>query len=55
MASLVEQIEHLPRRQANQIVSAAKMLLEEKADALREEAEEMITAPDLPATEPKQD
>lgn len=53
-ASLVEHIEHLPRRQANQIVSAAKMLLEEKADALREEAEEMTTAPDLPSTEQSQ-
>lgn len=50
-ASLVEQIEHLPRRQANQIVSAAKMLVEEKADALREEAEEMTTVPDLLPTE----
>lgn len=30
------------------------MLLEEKADALREEAEEMTTAPDLPSTEQSQ-
>jgi len=27
------------------------MLLEEKADALREEAEEMTTAPELPITD----
>ncbi|KAL9966164.1 hypothetical protein ACROYT_G024201 [Oculina patagonica] len=49
--SLVTQIEHLSRRQAHQIVSAAKMLLEEKADALREEAEEMTTAPELHTAE----
>ncbi|XP_068670682.1 helicase POLQ-like isoform X1 [Montipora foliosa] len=43
--ALVSGIEHLSRRQANQIVSAAKMLLQEKADALREEAEEMTCLP----------
>lgn len=45
--SLVSQIEHLSRRQAQQIVSAAKMLLQEKADALKEEAEDLITAPEV--------
>ncbi|XP_073238132.1 helicase POLQ-like [Porites lutea] len=48
--SLMADIAHLSRRQANQIVSAAKMLLEEKADALREEAEEMTTVPEKPNT-----
>lgn len=45
LSELLSRIEHLSRRQANQIVSAAKMLLEEKADALREEAEELSSIP----------
>lgn len=46
---LVTTIDHLSRRQAKQIVSAAKMLLHEKAEALQEEAEELLRLPaDLP-------
>ncbi|EDO44748.1 predicted protein, partial [Nematostella vectensis] len=44
-AVLVQQIEHLPKKHAQQIVSAAKMLLNEKADALREEAEDLVNGP----------
>nr|XP_056711321.1 helicase POLQ-like [Euleptes europaea] len=47
--ALVETIEHLSRRQARQIVSSAKMLLAEKAEALQEEAEELLRIPtDIP-------
>ncbi|KAL6078258.1 hypothetical protein STEG23_006515 [Scotinomys teguina] len=46
---LVKSIDHLSRRQAKQIVSSAKMLLHEKAEALQEEAEELLRLPpDLP-------
>ncbi|XP_042113646.1 helicase POLQ-like isoform X3 [Peromyscus maniculatus bairdii] len=46
---LVRTIDHLSRRQAKQIVSSAKMLLHEKAEALQEEAEELLRLPpDLP-------
>ncbi|XP_041042060.1 helicase POLQ-like isoform X2 [Carcharodon carcharias] len=46
---LVKTIEHMSRRQANQIVSSAKMLLNEKAEALQEEVEELLRLPvDLP-------
>lgn len=46
---LVKTIDHLSRRQAKQIVSSAKMLLHEKAEALQEEAEELLRLPaDLP-------
>lgn len=46
---LVKTIDHLSRRQARQIVSSAKMLLHEKAEALQEEAEELLRLPaDLP-------
>uniref|UniRef100_A0ACB8E8Y6 Uncharacterized protein n=2 Tax=Sphaerodactylus townsendi TaxID=933632 RepID=A0ACB8E8Y6_9SAUR len=46
---LVKMIEHLSRRQARQIVSSAKMLLAEKAEALQEEAEELLRIPtDIP-------
>lgn len=34
-----------------EFLSPFQMLLEEKADALREEAEEMTTAPELATTE----
>lgn len=40
-SELVKQIDYLPRRIASQIVSAAKMMIYEKAEALEEEAEEM--------------
>ncbi|XP_028629505.1 helicase POLQ-like isoform X3 [Grammomys surdaster] len=46
---LLKTIDHLSRRQAKQIVSSAKMLLHEKAEALQEEAEELLRLPaDLP-------
>ncbi|KAM6261547.1 helicase POLQ-like isoform 2-T2 [Porphyrio hochstetteri] len=48
---LVKRIEHLSRRQAKQIVSSAKMLLSEKAEALQEEVEELFKVPaDIPRT-----
>ncbi|KAI1238597.1 Helicase POLQ-like, partial [Lamprotornis superbus] len=40
--TLVRMIEHLSRRQAKQIISSAKMLLSEKAEALQEEVEELL-------------
>ncbi|NXK53348.1 HELQ Helicase, partial [Chauna torquata] len=47
--TLVKIIEHLSRRQAKQIVSSAKMLLTEKAEALQEEVEELLKVPtDIP-------
>ncbi|XP_056216495.1 helicase POLQ-like isoform X8 [Falco biarmicus] len=49
--TLVRMIEHLSRRQARQIVSSAKMLLSEKAEALQEEVEELLKVPtDIPGT-----
>lgn len=39
---LVEKINHMPRKIAEQIVSAAKMILLEKAEALKEEADLLI-------------
>ncbi|XP_073397914.1 helicase POLQ-like isoform X2 [Dendrobates tinctorius] len=46
---MVKTIEHLSKRQANQIISSAKMLLNEKAEALQEEVEELLRLPtDLP-------
>ncbi|XP_050752002.1 helicase POLQ-like isoform X1 [Gymnogyps californianus] len=49
--TLVKMIEHLSRRQARQIVSSAKMLLSEKAEALQEEVEELLKVPtDIPGT-----
>ncbi|XP_078455497.1 helicase POLQ-like isoform X2 [Lampetra planeri] len=45
---LVQQIEFLPHRQAKQIVFSAKLLLTEKAEALREEADELLALPELP-------
>ena len=41
-SALVQRIEHLPRRIAQQIVAAAKVLVYEKADALREEADLLL-------------
>ncbi|NXE60688.1 HELQ Helicase, partial [Calcarius ornatus] len=47
--TLVKMIEHLSRRQAKQIISSAKMLLSEKAEALQEEVEELLKVPtDIP-------
>ncbi|XP_054846634.1 helicase POLQ-like isoform X2 [Eublepharis macularius] len=46
---LVKTVHRLSRRQARQIVSSAKMLLAEKAEALQEEAEELLRIPvDIP-------
>ncbi|XP_042524317.1 helicase POLQ-like isoform X2 [Dipodomys spectabilis] len=42
---LIKTIDHLSRRQAKQIVSSAKMLLHEKAEALQEEVEELLSLP----------
>ncbi|XP_065693607.2 helicase POLQ-like isoform X3 [Patagioenas fasciata] len=48
---LVKVIERLSRRQAKQIISSAKMLLSEKAEALQEEVEELLKVPtDIPGT-----
>ncbi|XP_014734478.1 PREDICTED: helicase POLQ-like isoform X2 [Sturnus vulgaris] len=48
---LVKMIEHLSRRQAKQIISSAKMLLSEKAEALQQEVEELLKVPaDIPGT-----
>ncbi|XP_015195310.1 helicase POLQ-like isoform X2 [Lepisosteus oculatus] len=47
---LIKAIENLSKRQANQIVASAKMLLTEKAEALQEEVDELLTLPhDLPS------
>ncbi|XP_066430448.1 helicase POLQ-like [Eleutherodactylus coqui] len=47
---MVNNIDHLSKRQANQIVCSAKMLVKEKAEALQEEVEELLRLPtDLPA------
>ncbi|XP_030873707.1 helicase POLQ-like isoform X2 [Leptonychotes weddellii] len=49
---LIRTIDHLSRRQAKQIVSSAKMLLHEKAEALQEEVEELLRLPpDFPSIE----
>ncbi|XP_074084685.1 helicase POLQ-like isoform X2 [Macrotis lagotis] len=46
---LIRTIKHLSRRQAKQIVSSAKMLLNEKAAALQEEVEDLLRPPpDIP-------
>ncbi|KAG7499012.1 helicase POLQ-like isoform X1 [Solea senegalensis] len=48
-AVLSKTIENLHKKQANQIVASAKMLLNEKAAALQEEVDELLTTPtDLP-------
>ncbi|XP_030625638.1 helicase POLQ-like [Chanos chanos] len=43
---LVNTVENLYKRQANQIVASAKMLLHEKAEALQEEAQDLLSLPD---------
>ncbi|XP_035882993.1 helicase POLQ-like isoform X2 [Phyllostomus discolor] len=49
---LIRTIDHLSRHQAKQIVSSAKMLLHEKAEALQEEVEELLRLPsDFPSIE----
>lgn len=39
---MVCSIDHMPKKVANQIIAAAKLLLKQKADSLREEAEEVL-------------
>uniref|UniRef100_A0A8C9T256 Helicase POLQ-like n=1 Tax=Scleropages formosus TaxID=113540 RepID=A0A8C9T256_SCLFO len=47
---LVQTIQNLSRKQANQIVASAKMLLTEKAEALQEEVNDLLALPpDLPS------
>lgn len=47
---LTKTIQNLSKRQANQMVASAKMLLTEKAEALQEEVDELLTFPsDLPS------
>ncbi|KAM6975144.1 helicase POLQ-like isoform 1-T1 [Tautogolabrus adspersus] len=48
-AVLCRSIENLSKKQANQMVASAKMLLNEKAAALQEEVDDLLTLPaDLP-------
>ncbi|KAJ8678685.1 hypothetical protein QAD02_014472 [Eretmocerus hayati] len=44
---IMEKIEHLPRRVASQITSAAKLLLLEKVENLRDEVEEVLDGLDI--------
>ncbi|TSP09048.1 Helicase POLQ-like [Bagarius yarrelli] len=47
---LMKTVENLYKKQANQIVASAKMLLQEKAEALQEEFDELLMIPhDFPA------
>ncbi|XP_069680536.1 helicase POLQ-like [Periplaneta americana] len=39
---MVQSIDHMPKKVANQIIAAAKLLLKQKADNLREEAEDVL-------------
>ncbi|XP_036385486.1 helicase POLQ-like [Megalops cyprinoides] len=48
---LVRSVQNLSKRQAKQIVASAKMLLTEKAEALQEEVDDLLTLPlDLPSS-----
>lgn len=47
VSTLTQQIDNLSRRQAELIVCSAKMVLKEKVEALKEEAEEMAGVPDV--------
>ena len=42
---LAREIEHLSRRQAELVVCSAKMILKEKIEALKEEADEIAAIP----------
>ncbi|XP_051537645.1 helicase POLQ-like isoform X1 [Myxocyprinus asiaticus] len=47
---LVQTIDNLFKRQANQMIASAKMLIKEKADALQEEVDDLLMLPsDLPS------
>ncbi|XP_041435681.1 helicase POLQ-like isoform X3 [Xenopus laevis] len=51
---IVKKIEHLSRHQAKQIVFSAKMLVNEKAEALQQEVDELrLLPPDLPPLIPE--
>ena len=41
-ADMVAKVEHLPRRVAQQMIAAAKVLVFEKAEALMEEADSLL-------------
>lgn len=43
--NIIKSIKQIPRRVATQIVASAKILLNEKAEALMEEVEELVTIP----------
>eukprot|EP00058_Branchiostoma_floridae_P018332 XP_002603821.1 hypothetical protein BRAFLDRAFT_124688 [Branchiostoma floridae] len=43
--SLVQNIQHMPRKVAYQIIAAAKVLISEKAESLLEEAEDLVAMP----------
>jgi len=45
-ADLCQQIDHLPRKQANLIIASAKMLLQERIESLRDEADDMCLTKD---------
>ncbi|CAG9764616.1 unnamed protein product [Ceutorhynchus assimilis] len=48
VSELVENIEHMTRRTAGQLIAAAKMLLLEKVENLREEAEDVLDGVEFP-------
>ncbi|XP_066277516.1 helicase POLQ-like isoform X1 [Branchiostoma lanceolatum] len=43
--TLVQNIQHMPRKVAYQIIAAAKVLISEKAESLLEEAEDLVAMP----------
>ncbi|XP_033756723.1 helicase POLQ-like isoform X2 [Pecten maximus] len=52
---LVKSIKQIPRKTARQIVTAAKMLLNEKAEALRQEVEDLVMVPETVSAHPSPD
>ncbi|XP_060082529.1 helicase POLQ-like [Ylistrum balloti] len=50
--NLVKKIKPIPRKTAQQIVTAAKMLLNEKAEALWQEVEDLVMVPETVSTQP---
>lgn len=52
---LVKKIKQIPRKVAQQIVTAAKMLLNEKAEALWQEVEDLVMVPETASTHPSPD
>ncbi|XP_021350705.1 helicase POLQ-like isoform X1 [Mizuhopecten yessoensis] len=53
--NLVKKIKQIPRKIAQQIVTAAKMLLNEKAEALWQEVEELVMVPEAASSHPSPD